>query len=174
MKLAMLLVSLLTLATGVEAVPSLGPSCEEACLETCKDDGPSSVDGTSSVDKGSKGTCKKNCKKACKKCIDTMKPSKCNADTCSDPEKKWMCVKTCGLSDTCEAPDDKCEGLTDATKKNGKSKCKIMKKCGKKKDKAKAKCFLKACKKDSCKKGDGKCKKDGKNFCLRTCCENRK
>ena len=132
MKVAMLLVSLLTLATGVQAVPSL-------------------------------------------KCIDTMKPpNKCSADTCSDPKKKWMCVKTCGLSDTCEAPDDKCKGLTDATKKNGKSKCKIMKKCGKKKDKAKAKCFLKACKKDSCKKGDGKCKKDGKNFCLRTCCENRK
>ena len=144
MKVAMLFVSLLTLATGVEAVPSL-------------------------------------------KCIDTMTPNKCNADTCSDSKKKWKCVKTCGLSDTCEVPvpspvpspvptpGPSCEDLADVVKK-GKKKCKLAKKCNKLGTNSTPKLVKKCkqgCAKDACKKykkKTGTCKKKGKNVCPKTCC----
>ena len=144
MKVAMLFVSLLTLATGVKAVAS-------------------------------------------PKCIDTMTPNKCNADTCSDSKKKWKCVKTCGLSDTCEVPvpspvpspvptpGPSCEDLADVVKK-GKKKCKLAKKCNKLGTNSTPKLVKKCkqgCAKDACKKykkKTGTCKKKGKNVCPKTCC----
>lgn len=63
-----------------------------------------------------------------------------------------------------------CEGLEDVIKK-GKNKCKLVGKCSTTRITSKCK---KGCKKDYCKKLNkkkGTCKKNGKRFCLKTCCD---
>ena len=114
-------------------------------------------------------------------CAD--KPNvKCNENICGKPIKaKKNCKKTCGL---CEGlppstpptpppmtppPAAQCEGLEDFIKK-GTNKCKLVGKCSTTKL---TKC-KKGCKKDYCKKLNkkkGTCKKSGKRFCLKTCCD---
>ena len=119
----------------------------------------------------------KQCTKACTECVDMKKT--CNDDgTCNKGKKKWMCVKTCNLSDACKpsptpspvpSPGPQCEGLKDVTKK-GKNKCKLVDTCSTKKITKKCK---KGCKKDVCKKlkKNGTCKKKGKRLCPKTCCD---
>ena len=62
-----------------------------------------------------------------------------------------------------------CKGLKDVIKR-GKNKCKLVEKCSKKKITKKC---TKGCRKDVCQKlkKDGTCKKKGKKFCLKTCCD---
>ena len=69
------------------------------------------------------------------------------------------------------SPGPSCEDLDDAMK-GGKNKCKLAEKC--KKAKKESDCKLKLCERDGCKKWNkekGKCKKEGKKRCSKTCCE---
>ena len=145
MKLAMLLVSLLILATGVEAVPQPRPCvdkdpsfCEALTnaqkIENCKisefpcplscglcvpepEPSPEPGDGCTKACEEEAGRFPRGldkheyCKTSCKDCTDAkigLFPTftVCSVGLCSpqtDPKgvAKWMCVKTCGLSDTC-------------------------------------------------------------------------
>ena len=118
--------------------------------------------------------------RALTECAD--KPNgKCNQNKCGDytQKKRQKCKKTCGL---CEGlpppppppskppPGAPCEGLKDVMKK-GKNKCKLVKTCSSEKITNKCK---KGCSKDSCRKinsKNGTCKKKGKRFCLKSCCD---
>jgi len=194
MKVATLLVSLLTLATGVEAVPKPlckdipstipfqgfcdeGDKCEpEQTWGNC----PNNLDAAARLGCSSKGVCRFFC---------DVTPCDDADDVCVQEGNLKLCVPVPSpvpspVPTPVPTPGPSCEDLADDTKK-GKKRCKLAKKCNKlgpkctvwalskcNKPKLAIKC-MKGCRKDFCKKFNKKtftCKKKGKNVCPKTCC----
>ena len=216
MKLAMLLVSVLSLATA-------GAEVSEA--SACVDEGaPWNPNLCSELKKQTPKQIKKSCKKStqggaylkyCKLTCGKCSPPTPTPEPSPTPSPEPYLGKICnpkflgacgsslfpssGLTCQCEvfgptptctcqpspepspepsptpspepSPGPSCEDLDDAMK-GGKNKCKLAEKC--KKAKKESDCKLKLCERDGCKKWNkekGKCKKEGKKRCSKTCCE---
>jgi len=171
----MLLVSLLSLATGVGAAP------------WCKDTPDKCVEGDKCEPQGVWGNCPSHndfdhlgcsSKGFCRFFCDV---SACDLGYVCVPEGNMMLcepvpspVPSPGPSPV-PSPGPSCEDLADDTKK-GKKRCKLAKKCNKLGPKSNPKLAKKCkqkCAKDACRKYNkktGTCKKKGKNVCPKTCC----
>ena len=185
MKVAMLFVSLLTLATGVKVAPWCkdkpgkcveGDKCEPEEVGNCP-----SFNDFDHLGCSSKGFCRFFC---------DVTPCDDASDVCVQEGNLKLCLPVPSpvpspVPTPVPTPGPSCEDLADDTKK-GKKRCKLAKKCNKlgpkcnvlwalskcNKPKLAIKC-MKGCQKDFCKKYNKKtftCKKKGKNVCPKTCC----
>ena len=175
MKVAMLFVSLLTLATGVKVAPWCkdkpgkcveGDKCEPEEVGNCP-----SFNDFDHLGCSSKGFCRFFC---------DVTPCDDASDVCVQEGNLKLCLPVPSpvpspVPTPVPTPGPSCEDLADDTKK-GKKRCKLAKKCNKLGPNSKPK-LAKKCKrgyaKDACKKYNkktGTCKKKGKNVCPKTCC----